>query len=352
MAGVGKLGYRAALDGLRGVAIAFVVLNHAFGWPESGFLGVDLFFVLSGFLITTLLLEEQAAGDGISIRRFYARRARRLLPALGVLLIVLTPLLIVHAGLWRGLLWSAIGLAFSANIVMAHGSAFTPPLGPLWSLAQEEQFYVLWPVVLVLVASRRRILMVALTLGTAAAAWRQVDLIYTGAASGRILYAPDTRGLGIVAGCLAALALRSQLAEPICRLAAIFAVPAVALLVGVPVLVQARQVFLGGMLVFTLAALLVIVRSLDGGSMLAKALEVWPLVYLGRISYSLYLWNLPILLIVGRGQGVSAELIGLGTALIVASISYRYIEQPFLRRGTQGRERSAKLTPVPALGVS
>src|SRR3989442_14098879 len=133
MGSVRRLGYQPALDGVRGLAIGPVVALHAFGWPRQGSLGVDVFFVLSGFLITTLLLEERSDTGAISFSRFYRRRAARLLP--GLLL-----LLAVYAAVTRGAHASALFFAATYTTNIAHLTGHPGPyeLGPLWSLAQED----------------------------------------------------------------------------------------------------------------------------------------------------------------------------------------------------------------------
>src|SRR5436190_10898544 len=142
-----RLGRRPALDGLRGIAIALVVGFHAFNWPRAGTLGVDLFFVLSGFLITTLLLEERNRTGKIDIAAFYTRRARRLLPALLVMLLpfLFLGLVSAAAGSFRRPLFVGLGAAatYTSNIVVMHDQSAVPAgLVHLWSLAAEEQFYL------------------------------------------------------------------------------------------------------------------------------------------------------------------------------------------------------------------
>jgi peptidoglycan/LPS O-acetylase OafA/YrhL len=146
------LGYRPALDGVRGIAIALVVGFHAFGWPGAGTLGVDLFFVLSGFLITAILIEEHGRTGTISIRGFYRRRARRLLPALFAML---TPYLLlagvaVLVGQGSTVFLALAGaLTYTSNIIVAVDPSAVPAgLIHLWSLAAEEQFYLIWPLLL------------------------------------------------------------------------------------------------------------------------------------------------------------------------------------------------------------
>jgi hypothetical protein len=222
---VKRLGYAPALDGLRGVAIALVMLHHADVLP-GGYIGVDVFFVLSGFLITTLLLEERAAQGRISLRGFYRRRARRILPALITLL--LGYLVVVALAGGSGIRAVALGGFFTGNAVQA----FANPnplaqnglgLAHLWSLAEEEQFYLLWPVVLILLARTRRLIPALATILAVALVWRGV-LAAEGASFYRIYYGPDTHADGLLAGALlAALRWRGSLRpradpDPVIRL--------------------------------------------------------------------------------------------------------------------------------------
>src|SRR5262245_41272123 len=163
----GRLAYQPALDGLRGVAVLAVLLFHA-GHLRGGFLGVDLFFTLSGFLITTLLLAEHSARGRISLRNFWSRRARRLLPALYLVL----GATVAYAALFarpdslqqiRGDAFAALAYVANWHLIATGGSywsqyAAPSPLEHLWSLAVEEQFYIVWPLLVVgiLAWSRRR----------------------------------------------------------------------------------------------------------------------------------------------------------------------------------------------------
>src|SRR5262249_25897924 len=142
-----RLGYRPALDGVRALAITGVVLAHAYRWPPGGGFGVDLFFVLSGFLITTLLLEEHAAHGRISLVDFYRRRAFRLLPALYTLLLVYLAIVVVRGEFteWFRPLSALAAFFYATNLVEATGWGIDGPVRHLWSLAAEEQFYFVWP---------------------------------------------------------------------------------------------------------------------------------------------------------------------------------------------------------------
>jgi peptidoglycan/LPS O-acetylase OafA/YrhL len=158
---VKRLGYRPELDGIRAVAISLVVLDHFFGLDGGGSAGVRLFFVLSGFLITTLLLEEHAATGSIKLGAFYRRRARRLLPALAALLLVYVGFQAGHLGISRAAERVALAGSYVSNFAVAfrvHDVISGTALGPLWSLAQEEQFYAFWPLLLIAVIRSRRFL--------------------------------------------------------------------------------------------------------------------------------------------------------------------------------------------------
>ena len=211
-----RLGYIPAFDGLRGIAILAVIGVHAFGEPLGGFYGVDLFFVLSGFLITTLLLEEHDRSGGIAMGAFYRRRAYRLLPGLLAVLAVFGALTMASP---RALGQVAAGGLYGANFVLASGSHFLDgtPFVPYWSLAEEEQFYLLWPLLLVLLL-RRRVreswiawALVAILLGLIV---YRYGLAAEGASATRLYYAPDTHANGLVLGCLLALLRRRGLRIP------------------------------------------------------------------------------------------------------------------------------------------
>src|SRR5215207_1763866 len=177
---VSRLGYRPELDGIRGVAILLVVVVHLHNWPRGGFIGVDVFFTLSGFLITTLLLEEWRARGTISLRHFYARRSLRLFPAVAVLLAVYFIFALAAGGPYLGtrLAGVAYGLTYLSNWPQAYHWPFPEQeIGFLWTLAIEEQYYLLWPSLLLLAVyvarlSSRRLIFAISCLVVAVWAWR------------------------------------------------------------------------------------------------------------------------------------------------------------------------------------
>jgi peptidoglycan/LPS O-acetylase OafA/YrhL len=328
---VRRLGHRPALDGIRGIAIAGVVGVHFFGL-SGGFFGVDLFFVLSGFLITTLLLEEHAATDVISLRNFYARRVRRLVPALGALLVV-TGVVGSYAfspgRLAEMLAYGALYAANAARAFVRPDPLAVGPLGPLWSLAQEEQFYLVWPLALVFLL-RRRVGPSGLAASLAALfvvlVTYRAGLGLAGTSPARLYYAPDTHADGLVLGCLAGvLRLRGLRIDSRVGLGAIAALLA---LMGVGGESVAWNVF--GLPAIELVAAAAILGALDPGPC-AAVLSFRPLVWLGALSYSLYLWQGFALWLTGG----KLLMISLGIASVLAVVSYSQIERPFRRRRTE-----------------
>src|SRR5919199_3682700 len=215
--GVGaRLPYLPGLDGLRALAVTAVLLYHAdLKWIPGGFLGVEIFFVISGYLITALLLSEWRQKGTISLKNFWLRRARRLLPALYVLLVVTLAFAVVFlpgevAGL-RGDVLAAVGYVTNWYLIFGQESYFESVGRPsmlqhLWSLAVEEQFYLIWPVVLAVGLGvgatrlrRRRVLTVAL-LGAAASALAMALLYTPGVDPSRVYYGTNTRATGLLFG--------------------------------------------------------------------------------------------------------------------------------------------------------
>jgi peptidoglycan/LPS O-acetylase OafA/YrhL len=361
-----RLGYRPALDGVRGIAIAIVVAFHAFGWPAAGTLGVDLFFVLSGFLITTLLLEEHARSSRINIRAFYLRRARRLLPALFVMLAPFL-LLAIGATMLRGSLPSKLllglgaALTYTSNLVVAADPSAVPAaLIHLWSLAAEEQFYIVWPLLLLMLIRRGGVRLVgrALAILLAAAVVYRLQLLFRGASIGRVYYGPDTHADSLLVGCIFGLCfvrgrlprfIFSERARKASIALSLFAVLAAAVLLG---RVPSRLAYETQLVptVFAAAAGVFIVCAALGGSPVARSLSARPLVFLGRISYSVYLWHLPLLVAfagVDREFGLRTVAAVVATVLVATGSRY-LIELPFLAPRRSVTTESGPPAPVVA----
>jgi len=308
--------YRPDLDGLRAVAVALVMLSHA-RWPwvnNGGDAGVTAFFVLSGYLITNLLIGERARTGRIDVAKFYRRRIVRLAPALlGVMAFALIfGLVIGWQSQWQVGLLSC--LLYISNWVQVAGWPIAP-LGHTWSLAIEEQFYLVWPALLILL--RGRILLVAIVAVVVASVIRVI-------AVGEFEYfSTITRVDAILIGCIVAMVRPTW--HPSVAVIGLVALVAVALVnpdhdVAIPVaMIAATAVIVGGFA---------------------------PLGYLAPIglrAYSLYLWNWPMTILFGS-IGLLAPLM----TVLVAEVSFRLLEAPFLHRGPLRYRRSLVAPPSPA----
>ena len=350
-----QLRYQPSLDGLRAIAIAAVVLYHAtdFTFPASGQLGVDLFFVLSGFLITTILVDEHRRRAGaVSLASFYRRRAFRLLPAMLALLTVLVVVASVMGDVHETALGAAAGIGYVMNHVVAggYGESLPDGLAHLWSLSAEEQFYLVWPLVLIgFFRGRLGLAAWACATGIVLLQLRALDLLATGAATQRVEFGVDTRSVSILTGCLLALLLAGR-SGPAPKIPPRLELVAPVLFVSLLVVDWKRSLFAGPLLVAALCAAVLVVQALDRTSPVARVLSVAPMVFLGRISYGLYLWHLPILATFGvLGAGLTLVAVpAVALSIAAATASYYLVELPFLRRKSRpaGREKWAP-SPVP-----
>jgi peptidoglycan/LPS O-acetylase OafA/YrhL len=356
------------LDGLRAVAVLLVLGFHfGLGWLGAGFFGVDVFYVLSGYLITGLLLAEYERRERIGLAAFWLRRARRLLPAL-LLVLVAATLLVRFAGPsgavpgYRGSALSALfyisnwwQIASSGNYFVATGA--TSPLTHTWSLAVEEQFYLVWPLVVLAVLHvagpfRRgvRALLVVAAVGVVASVVEMAVLFNPGANPTRIYFGTDTHAqsvlVGAVLACLLTLVERQRGEtgmDPAARAPAARAQLTAVGLVGLALLVALSHslggsspgTYRGGFILVAVCSALVIaaVVAVPGG-FLARTLSVAPLVWLGTISYGIYLWHFPVVIFLDSqrsGLGGPA-LFALRTAVTVAvaAASFYLIERPVI----------------------
>jgi peptidoglycan/LPS O-acetylase OafA/YrhL len=317
-----------------------VLLFHAFGHPSGGFYGVDVFFVLSGFLITTLLLDEHAQTGRISLRGFYERGARRLLPALGGFLLFVG--LLLSAEPIRAAKSVVAGTFYVTNVLRAAGTSQTLPLvGHLWSLAEEEQFYVLWPALLIL-ALRWRPHLLARFLGAllVAALLYRTGLLVAGATHQRVYFAPDTHADPLLIGCLLAVVVRTTRVRVTPALA-IAAAGMLALLAATTLQYSTLSLQLGTPLVEVSAAVLILAGLQPGH--VQRLLAVRPLVWFGTIFYSLYLWQQLVYKLSGEKGWVMVPV-----AIAVAWLSYRYVEEPFRRRRAAPEPHAALPSAAPA----
>jgi peptidoglycan/LPS O-acetylase OafA/YrhL len=417
-----RLRHVPALDGLRGIAVAVVVVFHL-ERLRGGFLGVDLFFVLSGYLITSLLLAEYGGRDRIDLGRFWSRRARRLLPALFLLMVGVVALLALatDAGQRPLFRWEALAtLGYVANWQamgddVGYWDMFTQPspLDHMWSLAIEEQFYLVWPLLAVglLALARRigrggaRVVFVAAALG-AAVSFAVLAGVYSPLDTSRAYFGTDARvGPTLLGAALAGLTVAGGRGRRRAATAAASdgVVPAdgpgradglggadgadevgrppgdgatvahgpvspgwvIAGLVAAAVMTWSvlfvdgtrSWYYQGGLLAFSLAAVTVVHLVTSGrGGILGRALSVWPLTALGVISYGVYLWHWPVMVyLTPQDLGISRwlrDLLCVAVTLAAAVLSYVLIERPIRRGALRGRPvRVALVASVAALTV-
>ncbi|TFD87709.1 acyltransferase family protein [Cryobacterium serini] len=354
-------GRLAGLDGLRALAVIAVAIYHFFpSILPGGFIGVDVFFVISGFLITGLLVSEHTRTGRISLHRFWQRRARRLVPPLiPVVLISCTIAFIIGGDVLVGLGGQLLGAGtFGYNWVSiatdaSYFSLNEPELlRNLWSLAVEEQFYLVWPLLLlaVLLVRRPRVrLAIVTTLFVAAALW--MGLLYQpGADPTRVYYGSDTHSFGLFAGAALALLLRRPSGQrnelprwrPWLGCGAILAIIALALWLPE----DGTATYRGGLVAVSLATAVVIWAGVRGGRF-GRLLDAAPLRYLGERSYGIYLWHWPVLVLVQllwpasspAGSLLPIGLLATVITLVVAGVSYRWLELPIRRVGVRGSIR-------------
>lgn len=355
------------LDGLRAIAVSLVVVYHFF--PNAlpgGFLGVDVFFVISGFLITTLLLDEHRRHGRLALGDFWRRRARRLLPALALVLLVCTSAALALGGdLLINIGAQLAGAAlFVANwVYIALGADYFAQDNPeifrnTWSLAIEEQFYLFLPLVLLIALRMRsrwsRALLFA-TLGIASAASMSGHFL-AGESATRVYFGTDTHVFGLLLGVALACAMGSRkdrsartvggAVAPMLQVwqqMALLCMGALGLTtLGWLTFTLAEgspESFIWGFQLATLSVLVVVWAATREGAWLGRALDVQPLRWVGERSYGIYLWHWPLLLLVTEwshrvetAEWVSPTLT-LALTLLFASFSYRFIEQPVRRQG-------------------
>jgi peptidoglycan/LPS O-acetylase OafA/YrhL len=365
--------FRADLQGLRAVAVALVMLDHAgVSQLAGGYVGVDVFFVLSGFLITGLLLREARDSRRISLLEFYARRARRILPA-AVLTIVSTTVVayeLLNYVRARSVAWDSVWAAvFAANFHFARAGADyfaqgqpPSPIQHYWSLAVEEQFYLVWPAVLsltlfapALLRRRRavrhapaglRALLVICVVGVASFVW---SLHATRVSPVGAYYSPFTRAWELALGAALAVGATAGIELPLRAAAgwigsAMIALAAVTLSGATPYPGDAA-------LLPAVGAALIIAAELGGRPRLAVGhlLAVRPMQYIGDRSYALYLWHWPVLVLAmlyeRRQLETKVNLLLLLVALLLSIVSYRTVENP-IRRARWSPRLSTALAPV------
>ena len=369
--------YMPGLDGLRAVAVLAVIAYHLnLGWAPGGLLGVGVFFVLSGYLITDLLLASRERDGHFRLGEFWKRRARRLLPALWVMLGVVVLWVSIakpaQLGALRGDVLAALLYVSNWWYALQHVSYFASfgppsPLGHLWSLGIEEQFYLVWPLLLVMGAALlgprlrhtdplvfrlrpgiliRPVIPVVLIVLLAAASAIAMALLYQpGADPDRVYYGTDTRAFELLVGAALAFVwpsrrLSSRVSD---SRRALLELCGVAGLVGIAVLVAITDeyhafIYRGGLALLSLSTVLAIVSLTHPATTVGRALGVAPLRWLGVRSYGVYLWHYPVIvlttpLVDTAGAHVVRDTLQIGATLVIAELSWRFIESPIRRHG-------------------
>jgi len=333
-----------------------VLLAHEFDWPKGGFIGVDMFFALSGFLITTLLLEEWIAHGSISLRDFYLRRYFRLFPALAVMLAiyVVYVLLFVNSDVATRLWGAVFGISYTANLAQAF-MRFPNVLtdtGYLWTLGIEEQFYLLWPIVLILLLNRglglRGTKWVLFGMIVAVIAWRNL-LIAHGADPNRAYFGTDTRFDELLVGCLAGTFYVARgAARSLPRWLIATAAVGAGLFLGYRIFKHNQWTTwtVRITLTFVAVATAIVIYSCvtDSFPVLKRALSVKWLVFTGMISYSLYLWHVPTYFFLRDVAGLTGwrlHVAHFALAFAAACASYFLVERTFLSRRRAHQRLSA-----------
>lgn len=365
-----------ALDGLRALAVMAVVLYHGevSGLP-GGFLGVEVFFVISGYLITALLISERQRTGGTDYLAFWARRARRLLPALfalaaavGLVWVLFVPSEVARI---RGDFVAALTYVTNWYQIIVQQSYFDAigrpsPLRHLWSLAVEEQFYILWPLVLAgiyrITGGRRgRMVLVTTAMAVASAIWG-VLLFTPGVDPSRVYYGTDTRASGVLLGAVLAIAVPPWRMRATMQAGGRWVITGIGMigLVGISYMtVRVNEfdpfVYQGGfVLVDLLTVAMIIALVHPANTVLAKSFSVSPLLWIGRRSYGIYLWHWPIFVLTRPGVDVDVNgwlllTLRLILTFAIAEVSYRFVEMPVrdgaLSRWWAGRSQPGGLVP-------
>ena len=359
--------YMPGLDGLRALAVLAVIAYHEqFGWAPGGLLGVGVFFTLSGFLITSILVSQWSEQGRIRLGDFWLHRARRLLPALFVMLAVVTAWVTLadRAGLasLRGAVGAAATYISNWYLIARNQSYFArfappAPLDHLWSLAVEEQFYLLWPLLLIagLILARRRKaaaawLIVPTVLLAAASAYAMAHLYQPGMDPTRVYEGTDTRAFGLLIGAVLALAWPgghkrgAHSAAPARRTTVLLDIAGIAGLACIGVMIwrvgeYSPFAYRGGLVLLSVATAAVVAATAYPASLVGRALGWGPLRWIGVRSYGIYLWHFPVIVLTSAANTKpSLGLAGLQIAasVLLAALSWELIEEP-IRQGAIGR---------------
>ena len=364
--------YRAHIDGLRSVAVYLVVAFHAgLGVFAGGFIGVDVFFVLSGYLVTGILLRDLVGTGRINLRRFYSRRFRRILPASAVALIVTalvyaviaTPveMLNVLGGFKAAFLYVANWYFVRQSVDYFAADINRNPVLHFWSLAVEEQFYLVWPLLFgaVFLATRRlgrlrwwvlRAIVAIAAVVSAVAAWHIAATNVN-----RAYYGTDTRAYQLLVGAL--IALTPQLLRLGRRFAAAIRLAApIALVVLVVIATSLFDIgpIARGFVAVVVSGLLIVALENGRSGAIARGLSARPVAYLGRVSYATYLWHWPVIVIATHSRTIAPVPLFVITTVIsteLAMLSFHLVERPLRSSTWLERRKSAVIAGGLAISV-
>jgi peptidoglycan/LPS O-acetylase OafA/YrhL len=361
--------YMPGLDGLRAIAVLSVIVFHlGFNWAPGGLLGVGIFFTLSGYLITDLLLAQLSARGKIKLGSFWLARARRLLPALFVMLAVVVAWVTIFGpsqpDQFRKAVVSAVFYLNNWQQILGNVSYFARfapegPLNHLWSLSVEEQFYILWPFLLLLGTKlvrekplpsgvRPRLAIVTLTLALVATIEMAI-LYHPSLDPSRIYYGTDTRAGGLLFGAALAMVWPSRrLSKRITPQARnlLDGLGALGLLIIAIMVWQVGEfdsfLYQGGFVVLSLATVMVLMPLAHPACRLGTILGVRPLRWVGVRSYAIYLWQTPVIVLTAahaanpQDEGLLRKLLQVAAIFGISALSWKFIEEP-IRHGAIGR---------------
>ncbi|MEK4198820.1 acyltransferase family protein [Cytobacillus sp. FSL K6-0265] len=351
--------YITGLDGLRAIAVLAVIAYHfRFDWAEGGFLGVSLFFVLSGYLITSTLLPDQNKSMKLDLKKFWVGRARRLLPAsYAMIFITFVWVVLFHQNLLSVMRGDALASLFYVSnwwfifheVSYFDSFAAPSPIKNLWSLAIEEQFYLLWPLVLTVLiyifknrATVSRIIFLSALLSCL---WMSLQYDPNGDPS-RVYYGTDTRSFELLIGCWLALVWpmkrlsAKKLSPQLKQTLNVTSIGALVILLLCMFTINEYNPFLyiGGMFLIALLSAVVIACVCHPSSILSKWLSWKPLRWIGTRSYGIYLWHYPIIILTTPVDQIASPqlwrvLLQLIAIFAIAEVSYRFLEQPIRKYG-------------------
>ncbi|MEH7247962.1 acyltransferase family protein [Neobacillus niacini] len=348
-----KRRYMPGIDGLRAFAVIGVILYHLnIPWFPGGFSGVTVFFVLSGYLITDILIDEWNKNHKINYLSFMVRRFRRLAPALLLMILLVTVWVTLtnhpsfeklRADFLPSLFYVTNWWYIFREVSYFDSFGSVSPLTHIWSLAIEEQFYLIWPLIVIIgftFIKRKRFRVLAILVGVIVSAWLMAYLYIPGADPSRVYYGTDTRAFSLLLGAALALLWPSQrLSKSLPKQASIVleSVGITGLLLIIMMFTMVSQFghfhYQGGMLLLSIITTFVVAALAHPASKLAKWISVKPLRWMGERSYGIYLWHYPIIALttpIVNTDGINVRRITLQIAatLILSALSYRYVEFP------------------------